>query len=188
MYTVTRQIQWPNGDPMVEVSEGGIDYTNPDALVANYPGEFQEFQDPREAVETAINICRSWRKDGQQDAKVGVGATGGYTMPFDGSTFKEAVDWAKEVWEKLEKCPTCDRITEDLQEWWSAGEWIGDEFYAYDNGDKYCSEYCAEKASVWLVECSVCGVLCNVKTAHLNQEDEYIGDECCWDERLKSSE
>lgn len=37
------------------------------------------------------------------------------------------------------------------------------------------------------IMCSVCSELCLVKTAHLHQ-GEYIGDECCWDERLKSSE
>jgi len=39
MYTVTRQIQWPDGTPVVEVSEGDINYTNPDALKEKYPGE-----------------------------------------------------------------------------------------------------------------------------------------------------
>jgi len=188
MYTITRQIQWPKGDPVVEVSEGGIDYTNPDALVANYPGEFQKFEDPREAVETAINICRAWREDGEKGARIGVGATGGMTMPFDGGTFKEARKWANEIWDKLEKCPTCGAVVEDLKEWWNAGEWMGDDFTPFDHIDeKYCSEYCAEKASIFSVECSLCGGLCDAKTAHLHQ-DGYIGDECCWDERLKSSE
>ena len=33
-YTITRQRQFPEGTPVVEVSSGGLDYTNPDALVA----------------------------------------------------------------------------------------------------------------------------------------------------------
>jgi hypothetical protein len=37
------------------------------------------------------------------------------------------------------------------------------------------------------IKCSICGNLCNTKAAHLHQ-GEYIGDECCWDERLRSSE
>jgi len=37
------------------------------------------------------------------------------------------------------------------------------------------------------VGCKICGEWCNAETAHLHQ-DGYIGDECCWDERLKSSE
>jgi hypothetical protein len=55
MHTVTRQLQWPTGNSVVEISEGDINYSNhgefqefinysnPDALVAKYDGEFQEF-------------------------------------------------------------------------------------------------------------------------------------------------
>ena len=44
MYTVTRQCQWPDGDNVVEVSVGGIDYCNPDALSPKYAGEFEEYK------------------------------------------------------------------------------------------------------------------------------------------------
>ncbi len=64
MYTITRQIQWPDGTSIVEISEGELDYTNPDALVEKYPGEFETFDNPIEAVNTAIEICKSWRNDG----------------------------------------------------------------------------------------------------------------------------
>ena len=100
-WTVTRQLQWPEGTPVVEVSSGGIDYTNPDALSPRYPGEFETYADPVEAVEAAILICRAWRKDSRKDAKVGYGATGGMTLPFDPSTFQEARQWAKRCQEKL---------------------------------------------------------------------------------------
>ena len=149
MYTVTRQLQWPDGTPIVEVSEGGIDYTNPDALAAKYPGEFDEYKDPIEAVETALDICRSWRKDGTKKACVGIGATGGMTLPFDTCTFKDAKEWAKKTSEGLQKCPTCGEITEDLKEWYVAGEYTEHDFYPFDDGEKYCSERCAEKASVF---------------------------------------
>jgi len=95
-YTITRQVQWPEGRPVVEISSGGIDYTNPDALSQKYAGEFQTYDDPVEAVETAIEICRAWRKDGERTARLGIGATGGMTMPFDTCTFKEATEWARQ--------------------------------------------------------------------------------------------
>lgn len=38
-----------------------------------------------------------------------------------------------------------------------------------------------------MIECSLCGKPCEGKTAHLHQ-GEYIGDDCCWDPRLKASE
>ena len=130
-WVVTRQLQWPNGDPVVEISAGGIDYTNPDALVEKYPGEFEEFTDPREAAKTAIEICRAWRKDGEKKACVGCGATGGMTMPFEGSSFKEIEAWAREEWEKLEKCEQCGTVLPE--EYWS-DELVGDV--------KCCSENC----------------------------------------------
>jgi len=138
MYTVTRQLQWPEGRSVVEVSAGGPDYTNPDALVARYPGEFETFADPREAVKVAIAICRAWRKDGEKRASVGVGATGGMTMPFEPCTFKEARAWAERKYAKLPKCARCGAI-------------LGATVYVpidVDSDFKFCSEYCAEENSI----------------------------------------
>jgi hypothetical protein len=133
-WTVTRQCQWPTGDNVVEISAGGIDYTNPDALVQKYPGEFEEFTDPREAAKTAIEICRAWRRDGEKKACVGIGATGGMTMPFECSNFKAVRAWSEQEYEELEKCDYCGEILSE--------EWYTDEF-----GDsRFCSEYCVEEA------------------------------------------
>lgn len=113
MYTVTRQRQWPDGTEIVEVSSGGIDYCNPDALGAKYAGEFEEFSDPRVAVETAIGIARAWRKDSRKRIPVGVGCTLGMTMPFDSGTFRDARLWAKETYAKLPKCAGCGEPMQD---------------------------------------------------------------------------
>jgi hypothetical protein len=37
-----------------------------------------------------------------------------------------------------------------------------------------------------IISVCICGKRCNKETAHLHG-DGWIGDECCWDERLKSS-
>lgn len=37
------------------------------------------------------------------------------------------------------------------------------------------------------VRCKFCNRLCNKNTAHLHQ-GLWVGNECCWDDRLKSSE
>lgn len=37
------------------------------------------------------------------------------------------------------------------------------------------------------VTCSICGKRALKRTAHLHQ-NEWIGDECCWDDRLHASE
>jgi hypothetical protein len=76
----------------VEISAGGVDYCNPDALVATFAnlGEGETFISPVAAVEAAIAICDAWRKDGRPEAQIGYGATGGMTMPFDPCTYSEA--------------------------------------------------------------------------------------------------
>lgn len=141
MFTVTRQCQWPDGENVVEVSSGGIDYCNPDALGAKYQGEFQEFKDPREAVETAIEIVKSWRKDSRKRITIGVGSTHGMTMPFDKGTFKDARLWAKEVYAKLKKCAGCNEPME--KKTWYANDW---------DGLEYCSERCATRAAEFEAE------------------------------------
>ena len=134
-WTVTRQLQWANrGAPVVEISAGGLDYTNPDALTEEYPGEFETFDDPREAVRVAIAICNAWRKDGERKARARHGGTGGMTMPFDTCTFAEARSWAEKRYEGLPKCDQC-------------GEVLPKEYYThpYLDDEKFCREYCAEK-------------------------------------------
>jgi len=82
-YVVTRQIQWPEGIKMVEISKGGINYVNPDALSPIYDMEFEEINDPREAVDIAIEIKEAWKKRETKDKiTIGVGCTGGFAMPF----------------------------------------------------------------------------------------------------------
>ena len=102
MYIVTRQCQWPTGELVVEISTGGWDYINPDALVEKYPGEFVEFNDPREAVEAAIAIAKAWQKD-EPGKNIGIaaGCTGGYTMPFEPQSIEELKRWADEEYAQL---------------------------------------------------------------------------------------
>ena len=38
-----------------------------------------------------------------------------------------------------------------------------------------------------MLTCSLCHKECIARLAHLHQ-DEWIGDECCWDERLRMTE
>ena len=147
-WTVTRQCQWPEGASVVEISGGGLDYTNPDALVQKYPGEFETYTDPREAALVALEICKLWREDGEIEATVGIGATGGMTMPFDEAEDAEVVKWGQETYKKLEKCPTCGEVVEGLKKWFGAGLYCLDgDFIPYDDDVKYCSQRCAEKAS-----------------------------------------
>lgn len=147
MYTITRQAQWPNGTLVVEISAGGLDYCNPDALSAKYDGEFETFENPVTAVETAIEIAKQWQKDSGQKIEIAYGSTGGMTMPFEPSDIDDIRQWAEQKLEVLEKCPVCGTIVEDMKEWYVAGIFFKNEFFPYDDGVKYCSEYCAEQHS-----------------------------------------
>lgn len=166
MYAVTRQMYWPDGDEIVEIADGGLDYTNPDALVATYPGEMQEYQDPCEALDAAIEIARRWRADGG-NPKIAAGHTLGFTMPFEPSTEPELREWCKRARETMPKCARCGDILPDA---------------AYENEDsqytedKFCSEYCAEEA--YLDGEEPCGK-CQAITLRRQLEETYTGYVCC---------
>jgi len=139
-YVVTRQGYWgvdPEDCYTVEIAEGGIDYCNPDALVAKYAGEFEEFIDPREAVQVALEIAEQWQKDCQDiQVNVAYGNTMGMTMPFEASEKAEVIAWGEKEYAGMPKCSCCGEII--LEEWINPdSEW---------SGEKYCSEYCADKA------------------------------------------
>ena len=135
-YIVTRQLQWPEGAAVVEISEGGWDYINPDALAGKYPGEFEEYKDPREALETAIAVAKRWKEDEPRlEIGIGAGYTGGYTMPFEPQKTDELQKWAEEEYSRLPKCARCGEIIEDPD---SA-------FRIEDFDEVFCSEFCANE-------------------------------------------
>jgi len=137
VYTVTRQHQWPDGGRLVEISAGGFDYTNPDALVATFAnlGEGETFISPVKAVEAAIAVCEAWRADGCPEAQISHGATGGMTMPFDPCTYEEARAWAEKREALMTRCDHC-------------GELLGRDRYIAMGLDDFvfCGESCAQCA------------------------------------------
>lgn len=141
MYFVSRQAYWPDGNSVVEVCTGGKDYCNPDMLIHRFPelGEGQEFADPMEAVEAAIKICDAWNKlmGLEEEARVEVGNTSGYTMPFEEyPTDEQLRDWAKKELESLPKCYLCNDIIDEKYKYHLSDDAAGE----YD----FCSERCAE--------------------------------------------
>ena len=137
MFFVSRQLYWgveSEDSHVVEIATSGIDSSNPDMLVAKYPGEGMDYTNPIEAVEVAIAIAEAWQKDKPNvTINIALGNTHGCTMPFESIDVEELKSWAQTVYNKLPLCDTCGEITEEkysLQDW-------------PDN--KFCSEYCAEK-------------------------------------------
>jgi hypothetical protein len=133
---VSRQKYWPDGDLVVEIASGGRDYANPDMLSPKYAGEGEEYNDPREALDVALEIRDAWISDCKEEVRVEHGFTGGATMPFcsepDDSELRE---WASAAYEKLPKCDRCGELIEG---------------YGYGPPDfdpdlRFCREYCAEK-------------------------------------------
>jgi hypothetical protein len=142
IFTVTRQVRWIDGLNIVEVSQGGIECVNPDALVQKYPGEFEEYVGMEAAVKAAIEVARSWKKDVgcKKNIYIGVGCTHGMSVPFDvepadEKTFRWLLKEAKAFDEKLPKCVRC-------------GDFLTSDNYRNDfcdfNEYPFCSENCAE--------------------------------------------
>lgn len=129
MYCVSKQIQWPDGTLMIEVSAGGIDYVNPGLV-----GNIHEFLDPREAVEKAIELRAEWQAQSKDEpVSIGYGATGGFTMPFSECDEQDARRWSEKKYDSLLKCDWC-------------GEILGQKTFTDEYDDyKFCSESCWEK-------------------------------------------
>jgi len=142
MQTVTRQVNTYTGDQVVEISDGSLDYSNPGALCKRYPGEFDSFDDPREAVETAIKIAKAWQADKPEETiLIASGGTGGCTMFFEGEpltdeTFEGLQEQAEKAWEELPKCSRCGEVMG--KEKWTHPDMFSEE--------EYCSENCADLA------------------------------------------
>jgi len=136
MYTITRQRQWPDGTLVVEISEGGLDYSNPNALRRKYEGEFQEIADPIKAVTIGIFIFESWKKDEpKEDIFIGYGGTLGYTMPFEPSQINQIKEWAQKEYTKIPICYNCGELIDP------------DTDYILDEWDNpFCSVQCIECA------------------------------------------
>ncbi len=147
MYTVTRQIQWPDGTWIVEISQGGLDYANPDMLVTWYDGEGQTFENPVEALAVARQIRDAWKADASEDIEIGYGATFGMTMPFSGRTDRELQEWAEKRYRQLvENAPSCDWCGEPMLGG-NPGYWA-----AMLPEERFCREFCAESACQASVE------------------------------------
>lgn len=137
-YYVSRQCYWPNGDLVVEIAEGGADYTNPNMLmdsaeIARHTGEYRN---PIEALEAAKRVRELWQaQEPGEEIRIEVGNTQGMTMPFESFPSDDELDtWAKQELESLPKCDQCGGIIEELWKLPDDPDW------------QFCSAYCAEEA------------------------------------------
>lgn len=138
-FVVTRQCYWSNGEYVVEIAQGGLNYCNPDALASRYPGEFSEFTSLVEAAETAISIAEAWKQDTKDPIGIALGCTHGMTMPFEDQPAGEKAyaalrEQAKKFDENRPRCPVC-------------GDLLEEETYSHDfsDGERFCSDTCADR-------------------------------------------
>ncbi len=144
-FFVSRQCEYPDGDYVVEIAQGGLDYANPGMLTPKWAelGEGKEFDDPREAVEAAIKIRDEWNlsrffpdvlRAAVHGAEISFGCTMGFTLPLERMSDEQLHQKAEKIYDGLPKCAECNNL-------------LGKETYTHDyaDEDKFCREYCAEK-------------------------------------------
>ena len=144
-FTVTRQSRWPDGLAVVEITEGSLDYVNPDALSPRYPGEMETYPSLTEAVEQAIRIAHLWQEDTDDKIHLAMGCTYGFTVELDALPLDEETEAylrkrAVEVDATLPRCNRCGTILDEDRYWYD------------DAGNKYCSPVCVEEAERELFE------------------------------------
>ncbi len=141
LFIVTRQKYYYSGEKVVEIAQGGRDYSGSDMLVPKYrrEGEGEEFVGMTDAVEAAIKVAQKWQSETEDSVFIAIGNNHGMGMEFEGlplseDTFKELREKAKELDGTLEHCAQC-------------GEILAKERFGNADFDEAecCSEYCAEK-------------------------------------------
>jgi hypothetical protein len=141
-FYVTRQSNYyDEGAYSVEIARE-LDYAGPGALVQKYPGEFEEYNDPREAAEAAIRIARAWRADkGLIDVPYELFTLAMNDMVYatvnDAMTSGELREWAQRVYDNMPKCRHCGDIVNSRALWYPM-DFVGEEEFAC------CSENCAD--------------------------------------------
>jgi hypothetical protein len=133
-FYVSRQNYYYSGEHVVEITSGGADYAGADMYTPHYDGEGCEYEDPREAVKTAIEIRDSWKADRPDlEISIAAGCTGGMGLELEPQEDDEAlIAWAEVRYQKLPKCDRCGKV-------------LPEEHYVVED-EKFCSEYCAKEA------------------------------------------
>ncbi len=90
-YCVTKQVQWPDGDMVVEVSIGDFNYCNPGAM-----GDIEKFELATDAAQRAIELQQEWQQEHpSEEVFVGHGYRMGRWLHFESEEPEELLAWAK---------------------------------------------------------------------------------------------
>ncbi|MCK9458802.1 MAG: hypothetical protein M0R80_04120 [Proteobacteria bacterium] len=148
-YFVSRQLPYYQPDiGLVEIAYPNIDYSGSDMLVPKYAGEGESYNDPIEALESAISIMEMWRTE-EPNKEIGI-CYGHFDMgegePEDIEELRQQI--SKE-YEQLPKCDYCNELIDE------------NEYYTNDdsqfNEEKFCSEFCADESYIKNLDlCYIC--------------------------------
>ena len=145
-FYVHRVLRWPDGDRLVELSEGR-DSADPGVLGTKYKHlhEGWELNNPKEAAVCAVRIMRAWEADDPGDEPIFlglIGLAGELGIPADDVSARELFTWARRRLDAIPKCAYCGDPIE------------GEEYKVWDSpfDDVYCREFCAEEAHAHMYE------------------------------------
>lgn len=105
-YFISRQRDFKDNGLYIEVAVGGKVKAGEDILTIRYTGEQKNLVDPRDAINIAESIYRSWEKDyGDERKKLRiVGLTTPLVYEFSSAGVAAAKQWANKVFEGMKKC------------------------------------------------------------------------------------
>lgn len=147
VFVVTRQSYYYSHENLVEIAQGGRDYSGSDALCKKYQGEFEEFEGMTDAVTAGIAIAKAWQADEpEEEILIGIGNTQGMGLEIEGEKLTEELEAellkkAEEFDAKLPRCQWCNSLLPEK------GKRYGHQYTMHDGGDEaypFCSSNCAD--------------------------------------------
>lgn len=140
-YYISRQRYSIDNCLYVEIAIGGPSKSGPDKLPVRYTGENKNLVDPRDAVNNAEKIYKSWELDYADEKKqlkiVGIvnGANISTVYEFTTKGITSAKAWADKVFTSMEKCGACQKAMGSR-----------DPYEVEDLPNQvFCTEYCCAK-------------------------------------------
>jgi len=176
MYFVSRQFYYYQQINVVEIAYPSIDSSGPDMLIEKYAGEGEEYKNPIEALEIALNIASNWQVDiPDEDIFITFGCMefgeGEPINPKDLEALEELKQNIQKHYESLPKCSYCGELIDEKE------YYINEDSQWTD--DKFCSEFHAEKAYLEdYTFCYVCEKEFIRKDMNYRDIDIYVCDKC----------
>jgi len=166
-YFVSRQFYYYQQINVVEIAYPSIDSSGPDMLIEKYKGEGEEYKNPIEALDVALNIASAWQEDiPDEDIFITFGCMEfGEGEPINPKDLEDIEELKQNIQKHYESLPKCDYCNELIDE----KEYFVNPDSEYTE-DKFCSEFHAEKAYLEGY------TLCHICEGDFKREDMYYQD------------